>query len=43
MVVADPAQPTCLLPSFDSGDHLHPSAAGFKAMANSIPLMLFGQ
>jgi lysophospholipase L1-like esterase len=42
-VVADPAQPTRLLPSFDSGDHLHPSAAGFKAMANSIPLALFSQ
>jgi lysophospholipase L1-like esterase len=40
-VVADPAQPARLLPLFDSGDHLHPSAAGFKTMADSIPLSLF--
>lgn len=40
-VVADPAQPTRLLPRFDSGDHLHPSAAGFKAMSDSILLSLF--
>jgi lysophospholipase L1-like esterase len=40
-VVADPAQPARLLPLFDSGDHLHPSAAGFEAMSDSIPLSLF--
>jgi lysophospholipase L1-like esterase len=42
-VVEDPAQPGRLLPKFDSGDHLHPSAAGFKAMSDSIPLALFAQ
>ena len=25
-------------PEYDSGDHLHPSFAGAKAMADSIPL-----
>ncbi len=39
--VADPSQPSRLLPKFDSGDHLHLSAAGFHAMADSIPLELF--
>jgi lysophospholipase L1-like esterase len=38
----DPQQPDHLLPSFDSGDRLHPSAAGYKAMGDSIPLRLFG-
>jgi lysophospholipase L1-like esterase len=40
-VVRDPAHPDHLLPAYDSGDHLHPSPAGYKAMANSIPLILF--
>ena len=39
--LADPANPQHLLPAFDSGDHLHPSPAGYKAMANSVPLTLF--
>jgi lysophospholipase L1-like esterase len=26
---------------YDSGDHLHPSAAGYKAMADAIPLSFF--
>jgi lysophospholipase L1-like esterase len=25
----------------DSGDHLHPSPAGYRAMADAIPLELF--
>jgi lysophospholipase L1-like esterase len=40
-VIADPAKPDQLLPAYDSGDHLHPSPAGYKAMADSIPLTLF--
>jgi lysophospholipase L1-like esterase len=40
-VVRDPAQPTKILPSFDSGDHLHPSDAGYEAMGNAIELKLF--
>jgi lysophospholipase L1-like esterase len=40
-VVADPLDLTKLAAQFDSGDHLHPSAAGYKAMGESIPLTLF--
>lgn len=40
-VVRDPARPDHLLPAFDSGDHLHPSMAGYKAMGEAIPLSLF--
>lgn len=39
----DPNHPDRLLPSYDSGDHLHPSPAGYRAMADSIPLSLFQQ
>jgi lysophospholipase L1-like esterase len=35
--------PDRLLPAFDSGDHLHPNDAGYKAMAASIDLRLFTQ
>ncbi len=37
----DPAQPDRFLSAFDSGDHLHPSDAGYKAMGESIDLSLF--
>lgn len=40
-VVRDPQHPDQLLPADDCGDHLHPSPAGYKAMADSIPLALF--
>jgi lysophospholipase L1-like esterase len=40
-VMRDPANPGRLLPRFDSGDHLHPSPAGYAAMAAAIPLALF--
>ena len=40
-VVQDPNRPTRSRPEFDSGDHLHPSPAGYAAMANSIDLKLF--
>ncbi|KQM98848.1 SGNH/GDSL hydrolase family protein [Sphingomonas sp. Leaf25] len=39
--VRDPAHPDRLLPAYDSGDHLHPSAVGYKAMADAVPLTLF--
>ena len=39
--VADPAHPARFLPAFDSGDHLHPNDAGYKAMADAINLGLF--
>lgn len=40
-VVRDPQQPDRLLPAFDSGDHLHPSPAGYRAMGEAVPLTLF--
>ena len=40
--VRDPAHPDHLRPAYDTGDHLHPSAAGYKVMADAIPLSLFG-
>ena len=40
-VVRDPSDPSRILPAFDSGDHLHPSDAGYQAMANAIDLRLF--
>ncbi|MGA8939666.1 MAG: SGNH/GDSL hydrolase family protein [Acidobacteriaceae bacterium] len=39
--VRDPAHLDRLLPAFDSGDHLHPSPAGYKAMGDAVPLNLF--
>ena len=42
-VVRDPDHPTRLLPKFASKDHLHPNDAGYKAMADSIDLALFGR
>ena len=39
--VRDPARPEQLLPAYDSGDHLHPSPAGYRAMAAAIPLVDF--
>lgn len=35
--VRDPDRPDWFLPEYDSGDHLHPSAAGYKRMAMEIP------
>lgn len=40
-VVRDEAHPASFAPAFDSGDHLHPGDAGYKAMGDSIPLSLF--
>jgi len=41
-VIRDPAKPTWFLSRLDSGDHLHPGDAGYKAMADTVPLELFG-
>ncbi len=40
-VMRDPGHPERLLPAYDCGDHLHPSPAGYRAMADAIPLSLF--
>ena len=37
----DPKRPEQLLPAYDSGDHLHPSPAGYQTMAAAVPLMDF--
>jgi lysophospholipase L1-like esterase len=37
----DPSHPARFLPQYESGDHLHPSDAGYKAMADAIDLALF--
>ena len=39
-VLRDPAQPDRLRPGFDSGDHLHPNDAGYRAMAGAVDLGL---
>ncbi len=36
----DPEKPDWFLPEYDSGDHLHPSAAGYRRMAMEIPVEL---
>lgn len=36
-VVRDPAHPSRLLEAYDSGDHIHPNPAGYRAMADCIP------
>ncbi|WP_310962098.1 GDSL-type esterase/lipase family protein [Nocardioides terrisoli] len=36
--VRDPADPTRLATLYDSGDHIHPSDAGYLAIANSVDL-----
>lgn len=38
--VRNPADPLELAPAYDSGDHLHPSFAGYQAMADSVNLSL---
>jgi lysophospholipase L1-like esterase len=40
-LMRDPARPDHLAPAYDSGDHLHPNDAGFKAMADAIDLRFF--
>jgi lysophospholipase L1-like esterase len=36
--LADPGGPDRLNPAYDSGDHLHPNAAGYRAMAAAVNL-----
>ena len=37
----DPADPLRFRPAYDSGDHLHPNDAGYRAMGEAIDLNLF--
>lgn len=39
--ITDPQDPKKMAAQFDSGDHLHPSPAGYRVMGDSIPLALF--
>ena len=41
--VRDPANASVFLPAYDSGDHLHPKDAGYKAMGDAIDLKLFAK
>lgn len=40
-VMRDPANPARMRRAYDSGDGLHPSAAGYRAMGEAVPLALF--
>lgn len=40
-ITRDPANPTHLNAGYDSGDHVHPNDAGYKAMAGAIDLSQF--
>ncbi|OOG46068.1 hypothetical protein B0E50_17230 [Rhodanobacter sp. C01] len=37
-ILRDPSHPARLLPAYDSGDHLHPNDAGYRAVASALPL-----
>jgi len=37
-VTRDPAHPEHLLPAYDSGDQLHPSPAGYRAMGEAVAI-----
>ena len=40
LAVRDARRPEAFAPGFDSGDHLHPSEAAYKAMAGCVPTEL---
>ena len=37
-ILRDPTHPARVLPAYDSGDHLHPNDAGYRALASALPL-----
>lgn len=41
LAVRDPKNPAQILPQYDCGDHLHPSSAGYEAMAHAFDLSIF--
>ena len=42
-ITRDPQNPSHFNPLYDSGDHLHPNDAGYKAMGEGIDLKLFSR
>lgn len=40
-VLFDPREPSLLAKEYDSGDHLHPNEAAFRALAEAFPLDVF--
>ena len=40
-ITRDPGEPARMRADYDSGDHLHPGEAGYKAMGDAIELRLF--
>jgi lysophospholipase L1-like esterase len=40
-ITRDPQHTDRLLPAYDSGDHLHPGPAGYRAMGEGVSLALF--
>ncbi|KAH7327512.1 SGNH hydrolase-type esterase domain-containing protein [Rhexocercosporidium sp. MPI-PUGE-AT-0058] len=40
-IVGDPANTSQLKSTYDGGDHLHPNAAGYQAMAEGFPVEIF--
>ena len=40
-VMRDPAAPQNMLDALNSGDGLHPNAAGYQVMANAVNMSLF--
>ncbi|WAC23417.1 SGNH/GDSL hydrolase family protein [Blastomonas sp. SL216] len=40
-IMRDPLRPGYLNPAYDTGDGLHPNPAGFRAMAEAVPLSIF--
>jgi lysophospholipase L1-like esterase len=40
-VLRDPTDPKLIKREFDSGDHLHPNDAGYRAMGDAVDLALF--
>ena len=37
-ILRDPSHPERVLPAYDSGDHLHPNDAGYRALASAFPI-----
>jgi lysophospholipase L1-like esterase len=42
-LLRDPAHAERMRPELDSGDHIHPSLAGYRAMGDAVPLALFAR